>query len=163
MCDTCFDQKIIIGLDGRPKHCPSCSVIPAKAGIHTAPALVKAAPRTQTPAAPARVGRYNPAEAQAKLAEFSKFLDEHRDVYALFEQHVLDRLAHKENRIGAKDIFEDIRKKVGSTGGKYDLDNTWAPWFARKAILAHPQLNTVIETRASLADVLLDAAKAVPA
>ncbi len=49
MCDTCLDQKIIIGKDGRPKRCPSCSVIPAQAGIQTAPALTKAAPRSTSP------------------------------------------------------------------------------------------------------------------
>jgi hypothetical protein len=95
-----------------------------------------------------------------KLAEFNDYLRENRRVYEMFEQAALDRLAAGESRVGAKEIFEDMRKLVGNTGGAYDLDNTWAPWFARKAILAHPQLNTVIETRASLADILLNTAQA---
>jgi len=162
MCDTCLDQKIIIGLDGRPKHCPSCyasSPALAKAGAH-AHTFTRAAPHTQTRAAAGRVGRYDPAEAQKKLAEFNDYLRENRRVYEMFEQAALDRLAAGESRVGAKEIFEDMRKLVGNTGGAYDLDNTWAPWFARKAILAHPQLNTVIETRASLADILLNTAQA---
>lgn len=165
MCDVCYDQKIIIGLDGRPKHCPSChasSPTLAKAGAH-AHTFNRTAPHTQTRVAVGRVGRYDPAEAQKKLAEFNEYLLGNYRVYEMFEDAALARLAAGKTRVGAKDIFEDMRGMVGNTGGKYDLDNTWAPWFARKAILAHPGLDKVIETRASLADILLDEAKAVAA
>lgn len=157
MCDTCYGQKIIIGKDGRPKQCPSCH--------SPAPVLAKAGANalTQTRAAAGRVGRYDPAEAQKKLAEFNEYLRDNYRVYEMFAKAALDRLSSGKNRVGAKDIFEDMRGSVGNTGGKYDLDNTWAPWFARKAILAHPGLDKVIETRASLADILLDEAKAVAA
>lgn len=158
MCDTCFDQKIIIGLDGRPKHCPSCyapSPVLARAGAHTH-TFNRAAPNMQTRTAAGRVGRYDAAEARAKLAEFNEYLRDNHRVYEMFETAALDRLAAGESRVGAKEIFENMRGQVGSTGGAYDLDNTWAPWFARKAILAHPGLKAVIELRASLADVLMN-------
>lgn len=130
-------------------------------GRRAAPALnTSAAPASNL--APARVDRYDAREAQTKLAEFNEFLRLNPHVYAAFEAAALEMLNGGEGRVAAKKIIELMRGKVASTGDDYDLNNTWAPWLARKAILAHPQLNAVIETRASLADILLDAAKAVP-
>jgi len=168
MCDVCYDQQTIIGADGRLKSCPACSAsVLAKHGAHAH--TFKTAPHTATRAAPAsnlapaRVGRYDAREAQTKLAEFNEFLRLNPHVYAAFEQAALEMLDSGEGRVAAKKIIELMRGKVASTGDDYDLNNTWAPWLARKAILAHPRLAQVIETRASLADILLNVAKAVPA
>lgn len=161
MCDVCYDQKTIIGANGRLKPCPACSTSAptlAKAGAH-AHTFNRAAPHTQTRVAVGRVGRYDPREAQTKLAEFNEFLRLNPHVYAAFEAAALVMLNGGEGRVAAKKIIELMRGKVASTGDDYDLNNTWAPWLARKAILAHPQLNAVIETRASLADILLDVAR----
>ena len=161
MCDVCYDQQTIIGADGRLKSCPACSTSAptlAKAGAH-AHTFNRAAPHTATQATAGRVGRYDPREAQTKLVGFNEFLRLNPHVYAAFESAALEMLNGGEGRVAAKKIIELMRGKVASTGDDYDLNNTWAPWLARKAILAHPQLAQVIETRASLADILLDAAK----
>jgi len=164
MCDTCNDQKAIIGADGRLKTCPACAAPAptlAKAGAHAH--TFKAGPYTATQVAAGRVARYDPREAQTKLTEFNEFLRLNPHVYAAFETAALEMIDSGEGRVAAKKIIELMRGKVASTGDDYDLNNTWAPWLARKAILAHPRLAQVIETRASLADVLLNVAKAVPA
>lgn len=151
MCNVCHNQNFIVGADGRLKRCPACATITAP--THPEPPSGQSAKGARLSAS--RAARYNRAEAERQKAAFLAWLNTNRHVYLAFEASALQLYAANERRIGAKRIIENMRGHIAAQGGAYQLDNTITSWLVREAIRRHPELKAVIETRASLADVLL--------
>ncbi|HQW36745.1 MAG TPA: hypothetical protein PKY60_15000 [Thermoflexales bacterium] len=151
MCNVCHNQNFIVGADGLLKRCPACATISAPAH----PERERSEQAKGARLSASRASRYNRAEAERQKAAFLAWLNTNRHVYLAFEASALQLYAAKENRIGAKRIIENMRGHIAAQGGAYGLDNTITSWLVREAIRRHPELASVIETRASLADVLL--------
>lgn len=78
------------------------------------------------------------------------------DIWERFTTYALNEAAHQ-RRVSIKWLLEDARKfdRVDSAGDPVKVNNSFAPFFARRLIDEHPEIRPYVEIRKSILDRLL--------
>lgn len=97
-----------------------------------------------------------PPEGKTKGERFSDFDAKNPQVYENIVKLAFERLA-EDGRVGMKDIFEEIRRKYRKhtvsaehpKGRRYNLDNSYTPYYSRKLTKEYLIFAGHIEQRSS--------------
>ena len=84
-----------------------------------------------------------------KVLEFFAWHEKRRAIWWAFERKALEMLNEGTCRIGAKDIFEQIRKDPGMTSSTgWKVNNNYSAIYGRIFVYKYPRFKDRIEFRA---------------
>lgn len=84
-----------------------------------------------------------------KWREFREYDEKHPEIWAEFEKRSLEAASRGFRKIGAHLIVQVMRweTKIGDKEGNFRLKNDYFPYFARKFLSKHPNLEGFFELR----------------
>lgn len=84
--------------------------------------------------------------ASTLVREFVRWRRANPDVWRTFERYT-EVMARDRGRLGAAEVWEEMRRDSARCGRRLELNNSWKPYLARLWHLVHPERGQLFRLR----------------